>query len=211
MTDYLDEYNKLILKLNNEKELLNSLTLYSNNLYIKLKEDKYQTELLIKDNNNLNQEIKKRLNDKMNIYNIFLKLFSIFFIVTSVSLIGAITNLNFIILSLSCLIIPPITIIINYYIIKSLKKRYTSKNKNIITLNSLITENNIKINEHKVNEQKLITEIKQIKNKYNKQRKRINILENIKKRILNSSNTPTIEQNIKYKPIKKIKQKTRNN
>lgn len=184
-------------------------------LYKKLKLNQKNIEILVKENNELNNKINKIINSHLNIINIFLKIFSLLFIISCIVIVGNVSNFNFLALVFCGITTPLTTIFFNVYIKDLLKQRYRKKNQKIKFLEILINENNFKIDELKRISVRLLNDIVEISNSYSKSVK-INLTQNIIKKTENYCTDLFIKPNVIYNgennhlvKIKKLKNKTR--
>ena len=138
MLNKIEDVHNLTTNLIKKKELLDKVKL--NNEKIKV---------LINQNNELHKEINTIINKYLVGINILLKLCCILLIIISVVGVSILSNYNFIVMLLFSVISPVTCIFMKFYITELFKKRYKKKNKKIIYLETLINENNIKINEVK--------------------------------------------------------------
>ena len=113
-------------------------------------------------------------------------------------------------------VVSPVTcIFINVYINELFKKKYKCKNKKILYLETLINENNIKINELKKSLIKLNDCIAKNFNYSHKEKKKVYLLKNNYRNeghyyyLQDNYNVSYINKNIGLKRIRKVYNKTR--
>jgi hypothetical protein len=205
MSNNYDVYKNFSLKFNKEQNILSNLKIDLITLQSELIQNTNEISILNNNNNSLNHKINKIINNYMLKINIYLKLFSIIFIISTITLAGIISNLNFIFMLLFTSIIPFICIFINSKLTKLFKIKYYKKSKRISRINNLIQENQSKINEHKKNEEELLCKIDKLTITYNKQKDKVYLYETIIKD-LNINNPAHIEEQInKNKSLKKTR------
>jgi len=194
MSNNYDWYKKITLKFSEEEEILNTLKIYLINLQSELNENKKEINILDNNNNCLNKKINTIINNKIFKINIFIKLLSIIFIISTIILAGILSNLNVTFMTLFSTTIPFICIYINSKIVKSLKIKYYKKSKRISRINYLIKENNDKITKYKLTKENLNNKIDEINTQYNNQKDKVYLYKNIVEELKNSNSISMTEQ-----------------
>lgn len=197
----LEKYSNLVIKLDSERKLLDEFRIHLDCLYNKSKETNEKINKINESNINLKNEITKIINRYLTITNIYLKIFSILFIITSIITVGILSNLNFIVMLLFSITSPIICIFIRVYIADLLKEKYKNRNKQIGSLNALINENNIILEQLKNEATTLTNNIREISNLYNKQQRKVQLIQTIITR-KNNYYTNNIDTYGCYKKIK---------
>ena len=198
LNEFEDDYN-LNINLIKKREFLD-----------KIKSNKENINALIKENKELNKEININTNKYLFSINIILKLCSILFIIITLIGVGILSNFNFIVMLLFSVVSPVTCIFMKVYITELFKERYKKKNKKIICLDTLINENNIKIEELKKSTIKFSDCIIEIINNSHKEKKIVHLSRNDSRRKYcytdskNDHNIDFVNKNSGLKIIRKI-------
>lgn len=205
MIENLDRYRELINRLEEDKLLLHKLGGDSSSLKCEFDNNKMVIDNLTNENKELNKKIKRIVNRKIFVANIFLKLFSLIFIITSIMGIAVLSNFNIVSLFLSSMITPIAAIYVNYIVTKKLEKLYRKKDNKIVMMEILINENMEKIKTYTEKNDALMEIMIKVANDYDKVQNKIKLMETAIDEMKIDQATPLFEEVLDEKATDEIK------
>lgn len=212
-----DRYIELNIKLKEENILLKELENISNSMQKEINDNQIEINNLIENNAILESNINQIIGKNIFKANIFLKLFSIIFIIVSTVVIANLSNLNIIVMFLYSMLSPLFCIYINHAIIKLLKKVYRKRNKKVFVMETLISDNQEIIEKYKEINDKLHEDIIENSSIYDKQKNKVRLIEYMINEMKMDYTSPVIDEEVKcldnISPLIRVKKhdKTREN
>ena len=146
MTEYLNRYRELTIKLDREQRTLTELHSMVNQIQKEYQENQNNIEYLNNDIKELEDSITLIINNKLGKVKQRIIVFSVILFITVLGTISAASNFNFNIIFSTSIYSIIGCYFFNINIYSLLEKSYRKKNKKIIAMQELINDKNIELN-----------------------------------------------------------------